>query len=132
MNVMLSAQRKKGATLVTDQRAFDNYLDQQLADPEFKVGFERKLATLQSFVKLMKAMDRARESRNLSKREVAERMGRQPSAVSRLLCGKGPNPTLETIADLADALDLTVSIEVKRRPRGQKRSTPSMAVKTLV
>lgn len=48
------------------QRAFDKYLNDQLRDPDFKVGFERKLATLESFVDLMKALDRARESLKLS------------------------------------------------------------------
>jgi len=111
--------------------AFDRYLNEQLADPEFKVGFERKLARLNSFVELMKAMERAREAHKLSKKAVAERMGRHPSAVSRLLCGEGPNPTLETIAELAEALDLRVSIEVRPRPKHGKK-THGVAVKAYV
>ncbi len=74
--------------------AFENYLNEQLAEPEFKAGYERKLANLNSFVQLMHAMDRAREESKLSKKEVADRMQRHPSAVSRLLGGEGPNPTL--------------------------------------
>jgi ribosome-binding protein aMBF1 (putative translation factor) len=109
--------------------AFDRYLNEQLSDPEFKEGFERKLANLKSFVELMRAMDRAREERHLSKAEVAHRMGRHPSAVSRLLSGDGPNPTLQTITELAEALDLSVSIQVKRR---RKRDVPSLAVKSAV
>lgn len=114
------------------QTAFDRYLKEQLVDPEFKEGFERKLANIRSFAELMQAMERARAARKLSKKAVADRMGRHPSAVSRLLCGEGPNPTLETIADLADALDLTLSIEVRPRPKRSKQPAPAVAVKALV
>jgi DNA-binding Xre family transcriptional regulator len=112
--------------------AFDSYLDEQLADPEFRDGFERKLANLQSFVELIKALDRARETHKLSKKDVADRMGRHPSAVSRLLSGDGPNPTLETIAELAEALDVQISIHVKPRPKRARKSTPAMAVTASV
>jgi DNA-binding Xre family transcriptional regulator len=117
---------------VPKKTGYDKYLERQLGDPEFKSAFEHKLANLQSFVELMHAMERAREERKLSKREVAERMGRHPSAVSRLLTGEGPNPTLETIAELADALDLVVSIQVKRRPKHSNSATPAVAVKAFV
>lgn len=114
------------------QTAFDRYLKDQLADPEFKKGFDRKVANLRSLAELMQAMERAREAGKLSKKAVADRMGRHPSAVSRLLCGEGPNPTLETIAELAEALDLSLSIEVKRRPKRAKQEAPAFAVKALV
>ena len=112
--------------------AFDAYLNGQLSDPAFRHGFDRKLGHLNSFVTLMQAMERARAAGNLTKKDVADRMGKHPSAVSRLLCGDGANPTLETIAELADALDLTISVEVKPRSKRAKKREPAVAVKSYV
>jgi ribosome-binding protein aMBF1 (putative translation factor) len=112
--------------------AFQKYLDEQLADPEFKKGFDRELAHLQAFVELVRAFDRARERQKLSKKDVADRMGRHPSAVSRLLKGDGANPTLETIADMADAVGVQVSIHIRPLSKSAQKTTPSVAVKTTI
>lgn len=112
--------------------AFDNYLDDQLADPVFREHYERRFANLQSFVELMQAIDRGREARELSKKAVADRMNRHPSAVSRLLSGDGPNPTLETIAELAEAVDLQITIHVRPRSKRAKKSAPVVAVTSAV
>jgi ribosome-binding protein aMBF1 (putative translation factor) len=112
--------------------AFDNHLDEQLADPVFREHYERRLANLQGFLELLRAIDRAREARDLSKKAVADRMGRHPSAVSRLLSGDGPNPTLETIAELAEAVDLQITIHVKPRPKRGSKNSPAVAVTSAV
>jgi hypothetical protein len=52
--------------------------------------------------------------------------------VWRLLSGDGPNPTLETIAEFAEAVDVQISIHVKPRPKRAKKSSPAMAVTATV
>ena len=61
----------------------------------------------------------------LSKAELARRIGVKPSVVSRLLDGKGRNVQLDTVADVADALDVSIEMRVRRQPKSkQARHAP--------
>lgn len=97
-------------------QAFDEFLSDQLTDPSFKAGFERKLAKVKSIAEVLHVIESVRAQENLPKAEVARRMDRRPEAVSRLLRGEGSNPTLDTLVDLADALGLELDIRIKRQP----------------
>ncbi len=101
----------------------DIALDTQ--DAEDRALFEREYAKSVAIGALLRELEAARERQHLSKREVARRMDRQESAISRLLKGEGANPTLSTITDLAYALNLEVEVRIKRRPqRSKKPLTP--------
>jgi DNA-binding XRE family transcriptional regulator len=54
----------------------------------------------------------ARESQGLTLAEVAERMGIDPPALSRLETGKTLNPTLATLHKWAQALGRKVNVEL--------------------
>jgi transcriptional regulator with XRE-family HTH domain len=72
-----------------------------------------------AFVSLFTAIMAERRRRgDLTQQELAKKIGRDKSAISRWLSGS-PNWTLDTIADLAGALDLELRIEVRDRMTGQ-------------
>ena len=112
----------------TDTRAgsiFESDLERELANPQARALFERELAKANAIGALLQLMEEARERQELSKAEVARRVGSERSATSRLLAGKSANPTFSTIADLADALGLEIELRVKPRPaRSKKPHTP--------
>ena len=61
--------------------SFDDYLAEQLKDPEFKAGFDAESAKLESAVALMSERERA----GLTQRELAERADVQQSTIARIL-----------------------------------------------
>lgn len=117
---------------MTKKRAGDVFEADIAADTqsaEDRAFFEREYAKAIAIAALLEELEAARARQHLSKREVARRMDRKESAVSRLLKGEGANPTLSTIADLAYALNLEVEVRIKDRPRRSKK--PIAPVKIL-
>lgn len=57
------------------------------------------------------------ESENLSKAELARRVGVKPSVVSRLFNGEGKNVQLDTLTDVADALGVYFDVGIRRQPK---------------
>lgn len=113
-------------------QAFEQFLGEQLRDPEFKAGFERKLAKVKSIAEVMSVIETVREDEGLAKAEVARRMERKPSAVSRLLAGNGANPTLDTLVDLIDALGLELDLRIRRQPARPPKSYSPLKVHAAV
>ena len=104
---------------------FETDLQRELEDPEARALFERELAKANAIATLLRSIEQARERRRLSKAEVARRVGSERSAISRLLAGTNANPTFNTLANLADALDLEIELRVRERPaRSKKPHTP--------
>jgi ribosome-binding protein aMBF1 (putative translation factor) len=112
----------------TRQRAgdvFETDIAKDTAAPEDRAFFEKEYAKSVAIAGLLQQLEAARNRQRLSKREIARRMDRQESAVSRLFKGEGANPTLSTIADLAYALNLEIEVRIKERPiRSRKPLTP--------
>jgi ribosome-binding protein aMBF1 (putative translation factor) len=117
----------KGVTPRSGQ-VFEQFLDEQLADSEFRAGFERELAKVKSVASILIA----RAEKGIPKAEVARRMDRQPSAVRRLLSGKGANPTLDTVVDLADAVGLELDLRIQDQPKRQKPGYSPLHVSATV
>lgn len=113
-------------------QAFEEFLNDQLADPSFKAGFERKLAKVKSIAEVLHVIEFVRAQENVPKTEVARRMDRKPEAVSRLLRGEGSNPTLDTLVDLVDALGLELDVRIKRQPAKTKSSYSPLKVHATV
>jgi predicted XRE-type DNA-binding protein len=104
---------------------FEGDVSADTRDPEARAFFEKEYAKAMAIGTLLQQLEAARDRKHLSKREVARRMHRKESAVSRLLKGEGANPTFDTITDLAYALDLEVEVRIKdRSPRSKKPRIP--------
>jgi DNA-binding phage protein len=108
---------------------FESDVARELADPRARAFFERELAKANAIATLMLALDEARKRNDLSKAEVARRVGSERSSISRLLSGNEANPTFNTLADVADALD--VEIEVRVKPRAARSRRPHTPVKVV-
>jgi DNA-binding Xre family transcriptional regulator len=90
-----------------------------------RAAHEREVAKLVAFAELLIALDEVRAGSQISKAELARRIGVKPSVVSRLLDGKGRNVQLDTVANVADALDVYIEIRVRPQPkRKQARHAP--------
>lgn len=113
-------------------QAFEEFLDSQLTDPEFRAGFERKLAKVRGIAEVLNVIETVRERENIPKAEVARRMERKPEAISRLLRGEGANPTLETLVDLIDAIGLELDIRIRRQPARPNGSYTPLKVSATV
>lgn len=90
-----------------------------------RAAHEREVSKLVAFAELLIALDKVRAGSQLSKAELARRIGVKPSVVSRLLDGKGRNVQLDTVANAADALDVYIEMRVRPQPkRKQARHAP--------
>jgi transcriptional regulator with XRE-family HTH domain len=120
------------ANTPTAGQAFEEFLDNQLADPAFKAGFEKKLAKIKSIAEVLRVLEHTRELDAIPKAEIARRMRRKPEAISRLLAGQNSNPTLDTLIDLADAIGLELDIRIRRQPRRRASNYSPLKVHSTV
>ncbi len=105
--------------------AFAELLAESFPTAEDRAAHEREVAKLVAFAELLIALDEVRAGSKISKAELARRVGVKPSVISRLLDGKGRNVQLDTVADVADALDVYIEMRVRRQPKGkQARHAP--------
>jgi DNA-binding Xre family transcriptional regulator len=108
-----------------ESAVFGELLAQTFTTEEERASYEREVAKLVAYAELLNIFDEVRAGSQLSKAEVARRIGVKPSVVSRLLDGKARNVQLSTVADVADALDVYIEMRVRPQPkRKQSRHAP--------
>jgi DNA-binding Xre family transcriptional regulator len=108
-----------------ESAVFGELLAETFTTDEERAAYEREVAKLVAFAELLNIFDEIRAGSQLSKAELARRIGVRPSVVSRLLDGKGRNVQLDTIADVAEALDVYIEMRVRPQPkRKQARHAP--------
>lgn len=87
----------------------ERYLAERLQDPEYVSGYKTASTKTERIDQMIRALDERRIELNLSKADVARRVGMRPESVRRTL-GKGPtNIKLGTLLELASALDLEIT-----------------------
>lgn len=85
---------------------FNDFLNEQLQDPEFRKEWE----DIQPEMDVVRAMMEARLSQNLTQKELSERTGINQADISKLENGTR-NPTLKLLKRLADGMGMTLKIE---------------------
>lgn len=85
---------------------FDDYLAEQLQDPEFRAEWE----ALQPTFAIVQAMIDARRKTGLTKKQLAEKTGLSQGYITKLENGNG-NPSLKTLQRLAAGMDMVLHIE---------------------
>lgn len=86
-------------------------LAKDLGDPEFLREYiieSMRIATIDAVVN---GLDEAREAAGLSKADLARAIEVEPAAIRRLFASERANPTLGTLAGVAAALGLRVTLE---------------------
>lgn len=84
---------------------FDNFLNEQLEEPEFKKEWE----DIQPEMDVIRAIVEARISQNLTQKELSERTGINQADISKLENGTR-NPSLKMLKRLADGMDMSLKI----------------------
>ncbi|KAF1296238.1 transcriptional regulator [Enterococcus sp. JM4C] len=77
---------------------FDDYLEQRIVDPNFKVSFDAENCKLATAAALMNA----REAAGLTQRELAELASVPQSTIARI--ERGNNTSFEILSSIASAL----------------------------
>lgn len=85
---------------------FDNFLNEQLKDPELKAEYE----ALEPVFTVMQAIMEARAKTGLTQKQLSERTGISQADISRLERGTA-NPSIKTLQRIANALGRRVQIE---------------------
>lgn len=85
---------------------FDDFLSEQLDDPEFKAEYE----ALQPEHAIIQAFIDARQNVGVTQKELARRTGIAQSDISKLENGNA-NPSIKTLQRLATGLGMTLHVE---------------------
>ena len=85
---------------------FDDYLQEQLKDPEFKKEWD----DIQPEMDVIRAMIDNRIAQNLTQKELAERTGINQADISKLENGTR-NPSLKMLKRLAAGMGMALKIE---------------------
>ena len=91
--------------------AFWEDLARDLEDPEFLREYVVESMRIATIDAVVNALDEAREAAGLSKAELARAIQVEPATIRRLFASNTPNPTLGTLAEVAAALGMRVTLE---------------------
>jgi DNA-binding phage protein len=86
-------------------------LARDLEDPDFLREYLKESVRIATTDAVINALDEARVLAGLSKAELARTIGAEPAVVRRLFSSGNANPTLGTLAEVAAALGLRISVE---------------------
>lgn len=91
--------------------AFWDDLAEDLKDPEFLRTYVVESIRISAIDSLVNALDEAREAAGLTKASLARAISAEPATVRRLFSGGASNPTIGTLAEVAAALGMRVTLE---------------------
>ena len=89
---------------------FNTLLEIEGSDAEFARAYAAESARIEAIDSVINALDAARGTERLSKAALARAIGSDPSSVRRLLSCDSANPTLGTVAEVAAALGMKVTL----------------------
>lgn len=95
-------------------KTLNDMLEKQLKDEEFRKEYE----AIQSEMDIIKALVDARNSLNLTQKELAERTGINQADISKIENGTR-NPSLNLLKRLADGMGMVLKIEFIPKQRIQ-------------
>lgn len=109
---------------MTESTAFWDDLARDLEDPEFLREYVAESMRIATIDMVMNALDDAREAAGLSKAELARAIQVEPATIRRLFASDTSNPTLGTLAEVAAALGMRVTLEPLPRAERQQVTEP--------
>ena len=93
-------------------RTFNDMLEKQMQDAEFRKEYE----AIQPEMDVIRAIVDARNSQNLTQKELAERPGINQADISKIENGTR-NPSLNLLKRLADGMGMALKIEFVPKQR---------------
>lgn len=91
--------------------AFWSDLARDLEDPEFLREYVVESVRIATIDEVVNALDDARQAAGLSKAELARAIQVEPATIRRLFASHRSNPTLGTLAEVAAALGMRITIQ---------------------
>ncbi len=102
------------------QSVFWDDLARDLEDPDFLRQYVVESIRIATIDTVVNALDEAREAAGLSKAELARAIQVEPATIRRLFASDKSNPTLGTLAEVAAALGMRITLEpLPEAERGQ-------------
>ena len=95
---------------------YEQRRQKRLQNPAIAAGYREMAAEMQ----LIQAIEEIRRREHITKTDLAERMGRNREAISRLLASSEANPTLDTFIELLSALNFTADITLRPSREGEE------------
>jgi len=99
--------------------AWEKYLSKRHPAGQAREAFDHEVRAITAAAQLIASIEELRTSMNMSKSEVARRLGKQLSAISRSLTSEDSNPTVVTLLEMLDAMGVRVRVTVG--PRSSRR-----------
>ena len=90
--------------------AAEKHLDRQLSDPSYASAYERASRRTAMFDDVVRSLEARREELGMTKAELARRADMPPAVIRRLFSQQHKNPTLASLAAIADALELKICV----------------------
>jgi DNA-binding phage protein len=106
---------------------FNTMLEPEGRDPAFARAYAAESARIETIDAIINALDEARSTEKLSKAALARAIGSDPSTVRRLLSSESVNPTLSTIAEVAAALGMKVTLTPMSKDERTRITEPMRA-----
>lgn len=94
----------------------EGYFGRRLADPAIAEAVRLERERVDAIDRIIRALDDERERQGLTKAELARVTNKRAEFVRRLFTAESPNPTLETVIDVAQALGLEVTLTARANP----------------
>ena len=94
-------------------RTFNDMLEKQMQDAEFRKEYE----AIQPEMDVIRAIVDARNSQNLTQKELSERTGINQADISKIENGTR-NPSLNLLKRLADGMGMALKIEFVPKQKG--------------
>ena len=86
-------------------------LASDMQDPDFARAYVTESVRIAAIDSVINELDRARTAAGLTKAALGRSTGTEPAVIRRLFSASGANPTLSTLAGVAAALGLRVTLE---------------------
>ncbi|MFB6663728.1 helix-turn-helix domain-containing protein [Streptomyces parvus] len=97
--------------MTAERSAFWDDLAEDLQDPEFLRHYVVESIRIATIDRIVNELDEARDAADLSKAALARAISADPAVVRRLFSAKHVNPTLGTLAEVAAALGMRITLE---------------------
>lgn len=96
---------------MSEPSTFWDDLVRDLEDPDFLREYVAESVRIATIDRMVNELDAARQVAGLTKAELARAIGSEPATVRRLFSSGHVNPTLGTLAQVAAALGMRVTLE---------------------
>ena len=117
-----------------DRTAFDDFFDEQMADPARAEAYREARAEIDTYDHFMRAMNALRQSRGVSKAKLASMSGLPAQSVRKVLTDRKANPTIATVFKMLSTMGFGLQVvplkgRHPRRPTATRRAGPGTGLR---